>query len=56
MPGTSKNIFEIYVFMCMLTELRRRMDQHSEKFDKEIDNRKPTSYKGTEKCNRSIQP
>lgn len=41
--------------MCMLTELRRRMDQHSEKFDKEIDNRKPTSYEGTEKCNRSIQ-
>ena len=39
----------------MLTELRRRMDQHSEKFDKEIDNRKPTSYEGTEKCNRSIQ-
>lgn len=56
MSVTSKNIFEIYVFMCMLTELRRRMDQHSEKkSDKEIDNRKPTSYEGTEKCNRSIQ-
>jgi hypothetical protein len=55
MSITSTNIFEIYVFMCMLTELRRRMDQHSEKFDKEIDNRKPTSYEGTEKCNRSIQ-
>lgn len=41
--------------MCILTELKRRMDQHSEKFDKEIDIRNPASYEGTEKCNRSIQ-
>ena len=29
------------VVIKMLTELRRRMDEHIENFDKEIENRKP---------------